>query len=180
MKILDESKRNLLELKARVDSLDVFREKLAAIGASNVAAFRQIDIYFEVPKGRLKLRETEGNTKAELIYYERADIPGPKRSKVLILELQERESVKTFLEKALTKKVVVAKRREIYQFKATQIHLDTVENLGTFVEFERKTDDLPDSARKDRETLESLMETLGINERDLATGSYSDLALLPI
>ncbi|MEM2970342.1 MAG: CYTH domain-containing protein, partial [Candidatus Bathyarchaeia archaeon] len=50
----------IVELKAKVDSLQPFKEKLRSLGAEHVGTFRQIDTYFEVPQGRLKIRETEG------------------------------------------------------------------------------------------------------------------------
>jgi len=176
MKALDESESSLLELKAKVGSLDVFREKLRSMKAHYVGAFRQIDTYFVVPKGRLKLREMEGKEKVELIYYEREDISGPKRSRVFILEFQEPEFLKKFFESVLETKVVINKRREIYRYEGTQIHLDTVEKLGTFIEFERKTEDSPDSLSKNRKILDNLMKALGIRTEDLIEGSYSDLA----
>jgi len=164
----------LLELKARVESFVVVRNKLRDLKARYVGIFRQIDTYFNVPKGRLKLREVEGREKAKLIYYEREDIPGPKRSNVLILEIQEPEPSKTFFERVLGKKIVIDKKREIYMHKGTQIHLDIVKNLGTFIEFERKTKDF-----KDRKLLKELMKNLKIKDKDLLKGSYSDLLLAP-
>jgi predicted adenylyl cyclase CyaB len=177
MQILEKSEGNLIELKARADSLEDFRKKLKAMGARHVGTFRQIDTYFEVPKGRLKLRETEGRTNIGLVYYEREDVPGPKRSKVFILEIGQ--PLKRFLESVLKKKVAIDKKREIYRYKGTQIHLDTVKKLGTFIEFERKTKNTPEAIRKDQKTLEDLMETLGISAEDLLKDSYSDIALRP-
>ncbi len=63
------------------------------------------------------------------------------------------------------------KEREIYVLEGTQIHLDNVQNLGTYIEFERKITD----ASRDREVLEELMKKLQIQEEDLIQGSYSDL-----
>jgi len=162
---------NLLELKAKVNSLDVVRRQLRDLKAQYVEAVHQIDTYFNVPKGRFKLREVEGRAGAELIYYEREDTPEPKKSQVLILEIREPSSFKLLFEKFFGKKTVVDKDREIYVHKGTQIHLDTVKRLGTFVEFEREKKDLT----KDREILEELMRRLNISRNDLIRGSYSDL-----
>jgi len=74
-------------------------------------------------------------------------------------------------------KIVLDKTREIYQYQGTRTHLDTVKNLGTFIEFERRTEGTPGAASKDRETFEDLMKTLGINTKDLIESSYSDLLI---
>ncbi len=63
-----------------------------------------------------------------------------------MLEIKdEPEIFKVFFEKVLEKKVVIDKEREIYQHNGTRIHLDKVKNLGTLVEFERKTKDSPET-----------------------------------
>ena len=174
---LEKSEGNLAELKARVDSLDTLRRELQEMKALHIGTFHQTDTYFEVPEGRLKLRETEGTQKAQIVYYEREDIPGPKTSRIFIIEPQEPEFFKDFLDKVLKMKVVVDKTREIYQRQGTQIHLDKVKDLGAFIEFERKTEGTPEAASKDREVLEDLMKTLGIKTEDLIRGSYSDLLI---
>ncbi|MCW4027022.1 MAG: class IV adenylate cyclase [Candidatus Bathyarchaeota archaeon] len=172
---LEKSEGNLVELKARADSVGTFRKRLQEMKADHIGTFHQTDTYYEVPEGRLKLRETEGTQKAQIVYYEREDIAGPKTSRVFILELQEPEFFNSFLHKALETKIVVDKTREIYRYQGPQIHLDTVKNLGTFIEFERRTEGTAVATSKDRETLEDLMKTLGINTKDLIEGSYSDL-----
>jgi len=139
----------------------------------HVGTFRQIDTYYNIPKGRLKLREIQGEKKAELIFYERENITGPKKSKVMILEIQEPESFKLFFQRALTKRIVIEKKREIYKYKGTQIHLDYVKDLGTFIEFERETTD----SVKDRKSLDDLIKKLKIRDKDLIKVSYSELAL---
>ncbi|RLI38442.1 adenylate cyclase, partial [Candidatus Bathyarchaeota archaeon] len=67
-----------VEVKARARDLEAIRAKLAALGARELGTVHQTDYYFEVPRGRLKLREVEGSEEAELIYYERADEPKPR------------------------------------------------------------------------------------------------------
>ena len=172
---LEKTEVNLVELKAKADSLDGYRKRLQELKADHIGTFHQTDTYFKVPKGRLKLRETEETRKAQIVYYEREDIPGPKTSRVFLLELQEPKFFKSFLHRTLETKIVVDKTREIYRYQGTQIHLDKVKNLGTFIEFERRTEGTAEATSKDRETLEALMKTLGINTKDLIEGSYSDL-----
>jgi predicted adenylyl cyclase CyaB len=168
-------KHRMVELKARVDDHEFLRKKLSALGAQFVGTFRQMDIYFKVPEGRLKLREVEDDNTAELIYYERENIRGPKIDDAFILRIQEPEDLKKILKKILTPLTVIEKVREIYQYQGTQIHLDTVKKLGKFVEFERRTSDDSKAVKKDRQILEKLMEKLEIDPSNLESLSYSDL-----
>lgn len=169
-------KHKMVELKARVDDHDFLRKKLSALGAEYTGTFQQSDLYFRVPEGRLKLRTVKDNNKAELIYYERESIAGPKSDDAFILRVQEPEDLKKVLKKILAPLIVIEKVREIYQYQGTQIHLDTVKQLGKFIEFERQTSDDLKSIEKDRRILERLMEKLEIDPGNLETLSYSDLA----
>jgi len=169
-------RHKMVELKARVDDHDFLRKKLSALGAEYTGTFQQTDLYFVVPEGRLKLREVKGNSTAELIYYERENITGPKQDDAFLLRVQESEDLKNILKKILKPLIVIQKVREIYQHQETQIHLDTVKTLGKFVEFERQTGDNPSIVKKDQQVLERLMEKLEIDSSNLETLSYSDLA----
>jgi len=166
--------RQLVELKARIRDLNSLREKLIALKAEHVGTFHQIDAYFETPRGRLKLREVEGSDRLMLVYYEREDVPGPKRSDVFILEIPRSTAFKRLLKKTLKAKAVIDKVREIYRYDGTQIHLDTVKNLGTFIEFERETAPDPHSVKRGQESLEKLMENLGVSRENLEEMSYGD------
>jgi predicted adenylyl cyclase CyaB len=75
--------------------------------------------------------------------------------------------------KVLGKKVVIDKTREIYRYKETQIHLDKVKDLGSFVEFERRLNDI----QRDQEALVVLIKQFDLKKEGLVRGSYSDLAL---
>ena len=166
-------KIELIEIKARLPSLEPARRKILSMGASTDGTFRQVDTYYNSPAGRLKLREVDGEPASKLIHYDREDTPDPKRSDVTIHETEEPGPLKTILARTLGIKVTVTKTREIYQHQGTQIHLDEVEDLGTFIEFERPIKDLP----RDRKVLQALMQQLNIKNEDLITGSYSDLKL---
>jgi len=172
----------LVELKAKVDDLDVVKRKLTTLGVHYMGTFRQNDVYFNVPEGRLKLREVEGSKEAELVYYERENIVGPKRSDVFIMKIQEPAVFKILLEKLLKTRAIVEKVREIYQYQGTllaskrryvKIHLDKVKELGMFVEFEMKTSD--QTVERDRQILWNLMDELGIKPEQLERLSYVDL-----
>jgi adenylate cyclase class IV len=124
---------NNVELKAELRDLPVARATCRAIGASFILAFDQTDTYYRVPHGRLKKRETTDEP-AEYIYYERPNRAGPKLSQFTIYS--EEQAITRFGREPLPTWVTVRKRRELWMFGNVRIHLDTVESLGTFLEFE--------------------------------------------
>jgi predicted adenylyl cyclase CyaB len=103
--------------------------------------FHQIDTYFRVPKGNLKIRETEGQASADIISYERPNIPHIKKSYVMLIQAQPGDIAKEVLTKFLPTKVIVEKIREIYILEETNVHLDQVTRLGNFIELEQPTPD---------------------------------------
>jgi adenylate cyclase class 2 len=165
----------MVELKAKLDNLETIRDRLIQYRAKQVGTFHQVDTYYEVPKGRLKLREVEGKVSAELIYYERENVAKPKRSSVFILTIPQPQAFKQILEQIMRVKVVVDKVREIYLCEGIQIHLDTVKSLGPFIEFERITSQDLKQQKKDLAKLEKLRERLNISPKRLEKLSYSDL-----
>ncbi len=182
MKSLFEVEYKMVEAKAIVKDREIVRRKLASLKAKYMGTFRQIDVYFDVPRGRLKLREVEGNKKVDLIYYERENVANPKLDTVSILKIQEPASFKTLLKRLLKTSATVEKNREVYQYNGTpldskyrhiQIHLDSVKGLGSFVEFELKSSGR--NMENEREVLRALMKELEIDSSQLVEGSYADL-----
>ena len=75
-----------------------------------------------------------------------------------------------------TIKAVVSKKRILYVYKHTRIHLDEVENLGNFLELETVFD------RKDPQydfyhEHNIVINTLGLHQYKKIKSSYSDLIL---
>ena len=122
------------EFKARLkDDLRV-RAALKKLRTRFVGTDHQIDTYFRVTNGRLKLRE--GRIENALIFYHRTNRQHARESKVQIAELPSGSGVRRLLEAALGVLAVVEKRREIYLVGNVKIHLDRVPGLGEFVEVE--------------------------------------------
>ena len=165
----------MVELKARVDNLEEIRNKLSQIGVQSLGTFHQVDTYYKVPTGRLKLREIKSKPGAELIYYEREDIAKPKKSSILILAIPHHHDLKQTLKRILGTKAIVDKTREIYHHQGIQIHLDKVKNLGSFVEFELETSQNSNQRNKDISKLAELRERLNIDPACLQKLSYSEL-----
>lgn len=162
-----------IEIKARTERLEDIRRYLEQQGARFVGTDKQTDTYFQVPQGRLKLRE--GTIERNLIWYQRPDQQGPKRSDFLLLPVPDAEALKTLLSTALGVRTTVKKIRDIYYIDNVKFHLDQVEGLGTFVEIEAGNllRDLPVGQLQVQ--CDFYREQLGIRDQDLLDQSYSDL-----
>jgi adenylate cyclase, class 2 len=164
-----------VEIKARCASPGPVRRLLMEAGARFVGQDEQVDTYFAVPKGRLKLRQ--GEIENALIQYLRPDRSGPKASDVTMVPLNDPDPVRQVLVAALTVLVVVEKRREIFFIDNVKFHLDEVSGLGTFVEIEAIDVDGRIGEARLRDQCSGYLEFLGIAAADLVEASYSDLLL---
>ena len=164
-----------VEFKAELREPDMARAALRKLGASPVGVVKQIDTYYRVASGRLKKRETEfdGNAEpAEIIYYERHNRTLPKISKFDIYT--EEQASERFGTLPLPVWLTVTKTREISMWGAVRVHLDEVDELGRFIEFEAlvsKTQTLP----RCHELVGELRRALGPTLGEAISVSYSDL-----
>ncbi len=162
-----------IEIKARARDFVGLRSRAEALADTPVEVITQEDTFFSVQRGRLKLRERHP-APAQLIYYERANQGGPKRSDYQIFETLDAESLKLTLSKALGVRGVVRKTRYLYLIGQTRLHLDDVQNLGQFMELEVVL--RPNQPDADGQAIaEDLMSKLGIQPSDLLEGAYMDL-----
>jgi adenylate cyclase, class 2 len=162
-----------IELKARIADPAAAHKVAEVIATKRLGEQRQVDTYFHCQHGRLKLRQIDG-LKSELVWYERADHHGPKPSDYQLVPLSNPETLKTALAGALGVRTVVRKRREIFLYHNVRIHLDEVEGLGHFLEFEAVLGRNIDEATGQVQ-LESLMDHFGIAAADLLPASYGDM-----
>ncbi|GAB4421608.1 MAG: class IV adenylate cyclase [Bacteroidia bacterium] len=162
-----------IEIKARTRQIDRLRQILLAEGARLHGLDRQVDTYFRVPQGRLKLRQ--GPIENSLIHYERADQTGPKASAVRLYHPADGDRLRELLVQALGVWKVVEKQREIYFIDNVKFHLDEVAGLGTFVEIEAIDADGSLGMDHIRRQCAHYMQQLGIATADLIEGSYSDM-----
>lgn len=163
-----------IEIKARLEN----REKAVGVCHSIGAAFQgdihQIDTYFRVPEGRFKLRASDPG-EDYLVYYHRPDISGPKECDYTIAKIDR--SLCAILTEAVGVLAVVEKMRALYLWENVRIHLDRVEDLGEFIEFEAVLSDIHgevDSQAK----VDYLMQVFEIKPEHLIEGSYLNLVRL--
>lgn len=164
-----------VEIKARCTNHDRVRGILKMRDADFKGTDHQIDTYFKVNFGRLKLRE--GNIENFLVYYDRENKEGPKESKIILFKNKSDSTLKEILATSNGILVVVDKLREIYFIENVKFHIDTVKDLGSFVEIEAIDVDGSIGKEKLYTQCQEYMKILGISEADLVSSSYSDLIL---
>jgi predicted adenylyl cyclase CyaB len=161
------------EFKARCsDPRDVIR-RVRVAGARWLSKEHQVDTYYRVAEGRLKVRETGKHD--ELVWYFRGDTLRSKRSDVLMMSLPDVSSVKATLARTLGVKAIVEKVRRVYLRENVRVHVDDVRGLGHFVEIE-SVGAVKDFPRLQQQA-EEMARVLGLRPNDLIRGSYCDLLM---
>jgi len=162
-----------IEIKARTADQGRIRNIFSGLEAEYRGLDHQVDTYFNASKGRLKLRE--GNIENNLIYYERENMKGPKESRYDLLKTEPGSMIKNMLSSAMGVFKVVEKKREIYYIDNVKFHIDTVQNLGNFIEIEAIDNTGGTDSSALLEQCRHYLDLFGVKEEDLLTCSYSDL-----
>jgi predicted adenylyl cyclase CyaB len=123
-----------IEFKARVKDLQEAEALLHTLSPVFKGLDHQIDTYFKVPHGRLKLRE--GNIEHALIQYQRNNLAGAKESSVILYKHKPDPALKQILALQFGILKVVDKQRKIYFIDHVKFHFDHVAGLGEFMEVE--------------------------------------------
>lgn len=160
-----------VECKAELQDLPLARTIAASIGALTVETLVQTDTYYRVPDAKLKKRETVGHP-TEWVFYNRPQRSKPKLSTFTLYP--ERMAHERFGSQPLPVWVVVKKTRELWTYDGVRIHLDTVEGLGTFIEFEALV--CPErSMTKAHEVVEFLRKSFGPAMGEPIACGYAEL-----
>jgi len=164
-----------IEFKAKAKDIARLETILQQYKPRYIGEDQQVDTYFNVAVGRLKLRE--GNIENALIHYERENTAGAKSSHVLLYQHQPDKTLKEILVKTLGIKAVVDKRRRIYFINNVKFHFDRVEGLGTFVEVEAIDKDGSIGKEKLQAQCDGYAALFGIKDEDFCSLSYSDMII---
>jgi len=164
-----------VEIKARCGDPENIRQFLVVNNAEFKGLDEQSDTYFNVPNGRLKLRE--GNIENNLIFYERNNQSGPKKSFFKLVRVDDAAGLKEALTQSIGVKVVVKKKREIYYIGNVKFHIDEVPGLGSFVEIEAGNIFVDLSEDELRQQCDFYIQQFKIPPEDLIEVSYSDLLM---
>lgn len=122
-----------IEFKAELRNIEAARRQCKLIGAERVGKLQQTDTYFRMPDGRLKRREAPGEP-IEWIFYHRPNRVVPKMSNYTILT--DEQARRRWGTQSLKPWLNIIKARELWMIDDVRIHLDEVQLLGNFIEFE--------------------------------------------
>ena len=162
-----------IEFKARANDVNALERQLKTLNPVFKGVDRQVDTYFNVSQGRLKMRE--GNIENALIHYDRDDSASQKQSDVILYKHEPDKSLKDILTLHLGVKAVVDKKRKIYFIDNVKFHFDDVKGLGTFVEVEAIDKDGSYDVDTLKKQCDKYFRFFGLRESDLVDVSYCDL-----
>ncbi len=162
-----------IEIKAHARDWHKLYEIVRSESDTPGTIIRQIDTFFNVMRGRLKLRQI-GDHHGELIFYKREDCDGPRVSNYQIFPTEHPNTLRDLMTAALGIRGVVAKTRNLFWIGQTRIHLDEVDGLGRFIELEvvLRSDQVESNGSK---VACEIMNLLSICENDIIQCSYMDL-----
>lgn len=165
-----------IELKISLNNFSDIILALKLAGAEFKGKLVQTDTYYNCKTGRLKLREIN-NKDFELIFYKRPDKNGSEVSHYQIAKIEKNQlrNAKIILKASLGEKVIVRKKRNLWLYKHTRIHLDEVNDLGSFLELETVVKGI--NLMRAEEEHYKIIKLLSIDKFKKCNKSYSDLLL---
>ena len=162
-----------IEIKTALEDRPFVEDTLEMNGATREWERLQIDTFFDVPEGWLKLREAEEEA-AELISYRRpTDDAGPRASDYDVVQVEDTSAWKRLLGRVLPGRGVVEKRRTLWLFRHTRVHLDRVSKLGDFLELETVV--LGISLQEAREEADDMIQMLALEPSKFLSVPYLEL-----
>ena len=164
-----------IEIKVKCNDPDRVENILKSQNAEYIGTDYQLDTYYKTKLGRLKLRK--GNIENSLIFYDRDNEKGPKKSEVILQKLLPDNNLKEILDKSLDILTSIDKKRKIYYIENVKFHIDTVDSLGSFIEIEAIDKDGNIGQERLLEQCEKYIELFGLDDIDFVSESYSDLRL---
>jgi adenylate cyclase, class 2 len=162
-----------VNVKARCRHPEKIQSILEEKGASFLGEDFQVDTFYEVEEGKMKLRE--GTIENLITHYLREEIEGEWRTRVFVYELFPAEAKKEQLLGHLHELGQVKKWRKIFFIDNVKFHLDRFENGECFVEIEAMDRTGQLGVMHIRQQAEEYKQLLSIHETDILTTSYIDL-----
>ncbi len=163
------------EFKARINDIKPYEDLLISKNPFFQGVDHQKDTYFNVPYGRLKLRE--GNIENALIQYDREDIAGSKLSKIILYKHSPDPALKEILTMQFGVKVIVDKVRRIYFIDNVKFHFDAIVGLGYFLEVEAIDTEGTFTTLELQKQCDAYLDFFGLSANDLVQSSYSDILI---
>jgi adenylate cyclase, class 2 len=160
-----------LEIKIQLNSHEPALIVLKNLNAEFVRDIIQKDIYYKMHGSLLKLRVED--EEESLVKYNRDEENPDRFSDYTVIYLKSLGTEK-FFSSILPVEAIVSKRRSLYLYNNTRIHLDIVEGLGTFMEFETLVINGKEDAK---ERFNFLIRKFEIDIQKQIKCSYRDLIL---
>ncbi len=177
-----------VEVKACVDGFKDVKEKLDKIGAVEIKKEHQSDVYYNAPHKdfgqtdeALRIREIPENGKNRIILtYKGAKLDNvSKTRKEIEVDVSDADNAALILENlGFRRAAAVKKDRDIYNLDKFIITLDTVYDVGTFVEIETEAQENEDTSESIDKIFE-IYKKLGI-EDGFERRSYLELQNITI
>ncbi|MBU0528723.1 class IV adenylate cyclase [bacterium] len=161
-----------IEIKARINDYDKVKRLVEDLCSTPIQTEQQEDTFFNTSKGRLKLRESDGES--AIMYYDRPNSFEPKQSDIAISFTKNPDTLKSVLIKSNGIRGIVKKERILFKYGQTRIHLDDVEGLGKFIELEVVLKE-NQSVQDGKAIANDLMNKFDIQKTDLIDVAYIDL-----
>lgn len=161
-----------LELKIKTQSTDELVKKIKSNGGKFIELLPQKDTYYKFDKGLLKLRKVK--EEFQLVKYNRNEKEGERWSDYSLLFIKG-EDVEGYLKDLFEIETIVEKERNLYIYKNTRIHLDSVTNLGQFLELETVVKNITKEEAKIE--FDEVVKFLGLDLQTQIKKSYRDLML---
>lgn len=172
-----EVEQHNIEIKVRVsaEQREQIEQRASGLNARTGGTSTDVDTYFRVPQGRLKLRVQNGEPAGTLIYYQRPNEATSRLSNYRLISIPDAPALRETLAQALGLLVTVTKRRTVLLYGTTRIHIDRVVELGDFIELETVLGTQTHAAALDEHR--SVFDALGLGAGEIVPESYSDLLL---
>jgi len=173
-----------VEVKAKLRDRGALLKKLESFGCEFGKELHQVDHIF-IPKDLpfpppigtavLRLREQDGI----FIFTLKISQSGRQDSVERELELQDGAMMTEIINLIGYKETsIVDKKRIKTKYKDMEIVLDTVKDLGEFIEVEKiVTEENPEERKKIQQELAGFIETLGVAKEDLLVNAKYDIML---
>lgn len=160
-----------IEYKAELQDAALAEAIVKRMGATFIKTLEQTDTYYRVPSGRLKKRECPGEPE-EWIAYDRPNDPAARASDYRLMSAQDARE--RYGERPLPIWLQVRKVRQFYMLGSTRIHIDDVDQLGRFIEFEALVSK-SHTIEACHASITKLLDKLGPVMGEPISSSYSDL-----
>lgn len=160
-------------LKAKVNSFTAIEDELSRLKALFVGTDKQTDYYFQVAKGKLKLRQ--GTIENLITHYER--IPENGIEKTIVYRYEKNPSLEEIESLKESRNIIgkVEKQRKIYWLENVKIHLDKMNDGQQFIEVEAIDVSNRFTENDLRVQCFEIQSKLGINDEDVIRTGYLPL-----